>query len=408
MSGAMPVLMNAGQKSFFAMSSATFISSHSANQIPADDLEVMIRNWYYGRALQHASTATKDAIRDAHLAHRMTRALTAMGLLEHGRNLLPWFAEGSEIRPSDIEPAIIPIRSETEHARLFRLASLWWSVPVSHGFGRRQRFLVIDKSNSKLIGIFALGDPVFNLGPRDRTIGWTARDRELRLRYVVDAFVLGAVPPYSSLLCGKLVAALTTAAETEKAFCSVYQGRRTFIRNKRENASLALLTTSAVFGRSSVYARLTVNSRLRFQFVGVTKGYGHFHVPPDVFAAMVHLLETKKHPYAHGNRFGNGPNWKIRVIRVALKILDLDVNWLNHGFPRGVYIAPLAENYQKFLQGKERHLCKGSQSSVEAIADAIKARWIVPRSHRREDWKETSGPSVMNEIFRSISGTEKF
>ena len=43
------------------------------------------------------------------------------------------------------------------HTAVFRYASLHWSVPVSQGYGRRTRFLVIDEQNEKLIGIFALG-----------------------------------------------------------------------------------------------------------------------------------------------------------------------------------------------------------------------------------------------------------
>ena len=50
---------------------------------------------------------------------------------------------------------------------LFRAATLLWSVPVSRGYGRRMRYLVMDESNNKLIGLFALGDPVFNLKSRD-------------------------------------------------------------------------------------------------------------------------------------------------------------------------------------------------------------------------------------------------
>src|SRR5262249_31539967 len=46
---------------------------------------------------------------------------------------------------------------------LFRRASLTWAVPVSNGFGRRLRHLVWDEHNDKLIGLIAIGDPVFNL-----------------------------------------------------------------------------------------------------------------------------------------------------------------------------------------------------------------------------------------------------
>ena len=42
------------------------------------------------------------------------------------------------------------------------------------------RFLVMDQSNGKLMGLFALTDPVFNLQARDNWIGWTTEDRRQR------------------------------------------------------------------------------------------------------------------------------------------------------------------------------------------------------------------------------------
>jgi hypothetical protein len=68
-----------------------------------------------------------------------------------------------------------------------RLASLTWAVPVSNGFGRRLRYLVWDRNNNKLIGLIAIGDPVFNLSVRDKLIGWTVKDRGERLVNILDA-----------------------------------------------------------------------------------------------------------------------------------------------------------------------------------------------------------------------------
>ncbi len=108
------------------------------------------------------------------------------------------------------------MKADTIESELFRYACLLWSVPVSQGFGRRVRFLVRDKQNGKLVGIFALGDPVFNLRCRDGFIGWSSGDREKRLYNVMDIFILGAVPPYNSLLCGKLIALLAASNEVRR------------------------------------------------------------------------------------------------------------------------------------------------------------------------------------------------
>ena len=65
--------------------------------------------------------------------------------------MLKHFANGDEVRPELIEPRVVPVETETQ-AALFRFASLHWSVPVSQGYGRRTRFLVIDEGNGKLMG----------------------------------------------------------------------------------------------------------------------------------------------------------------------------------------------------------------------------------------------------------------
>jgi hypothetical protein len=85
---------------------------------------------------------------------------------------------------------------------------LTWSVPVSNGFGRRLRYLVWDKQNEKLLGIIAIGDPIFNLSVRDNHIDWNVEDGGKRLVNMMDAYVFGALPPYNMLLGGKLVACL--------------------------------------------------------------------------------------------------------------------------------------------------------------------------------------------------------
>lgn len=89
---------------------------------------------------------------------------------------------------------------------------------MSAGYGRRLRFVVYDDANGKLMGVFGLADPVFSLEPRDRWIGWDKAAKSARLQCVVNLFVLGAVPAYSQLLGGKVIALLATSREVRAAF----------------------------------------------------------------------------------------------------------------------------------------------------------------------------------------------
>ena len=184
----------------------------------------------HGRQRLVPPNGHKDSIRQLHataVLHKRERA--RKGLLRHETRLLDRLATGEEVNPHTISPKLVEVTRHSDDELLFRYAALHWSVPVSPGYGRRLRFLVIDQQNDKLMGLFGLGDPVFNVGARDQWIGWDRETTKRRLRHVMDLFVLGAVPPYSFLLGGKLISLLATSDEVRKAFLQKYSGKRTSI-----------------------------------------------------------------------------------------------------------------------------------------------------------------------------------
>lgn len=332
--------------------------------------------------------ADKRFIRSLLIHQKRERVMQAMRLLKtEGYDLLQNIAEGSEVDPAKIVPKLQRVHAGTPEAELFRFASFYWSVPVSLGYGRRVRFLVRDQQNGKLIGLMALADPVYNLKAREEWIGWTPAQKAKNLRNVMDAYVLGAVPPYGALLGGKLVASLVTSKEVVNAFETTYAGRRTLIQNRNSNAKLALITTTSGLGRSSIYDRIKLDGKLLYEPVGFTKGFGHFHVSQHTFAIMRKLLRVTHHPYAKGNRFGDGPSWRIRVMRAALEDADLESKvLLNHGVKREVFMVPLATNAREFLRGETKTLRRRLKTARE-IGEACKARWIVPRAERDPTYK---------------------
>lgn len=329
----------------------------------------------------------KAMIRTSHAHQRsdlMQRERLALG--PQVARLLSYFADGAEIQPELIDPVLVPVVSGQETALLFRVATALWSVPVSKGYGRRIRFLVMDKANSRLIGVIALGDPVFNLRVRDDWIRWTVGRRKLRLVNVMDAYVLGAVPPYSQLLGGKLVCSLLGSREISDYFEEKYAAATGIISNKQRAPKLALVTVTSALGRSSLYNRMVLPGLVQLHRVGVTEGWGHFHVPDSLFRRMRELLDLDGHAYADGHQFGDGPNWRIRVIRECLGRIDMDPNLLRHGISREVYAMPLAENWREFLRGKTKD-CILRRPSVDEISGAARGRWIVPRAIRRPEYK---------------------
>lgn len=356
---------------------------------------------------------SKELIRRAHGMHRAERLRLEAKFIEAKTiPLLEHFANGDEVNPQRIQPALEEVISGKETGDLFRLASLLWSVPVSRGYGRRLRYLVRDQANNKLIGLIGLCDPVFNLGARDKWIGWDVRAREKRLCNLMDAFVLGAVPPYSMLLAGKLVAALVASREINERFTQKYLGRIGIISEKRRVSRLVLVTTTSALGRSSVYNRLKINGSLLFRPIGFTQGFGHFHIPEDVFELMVKVLAKRKHPYAdpekQGYRFGGGPNWRLRVIRAALGRLGLSQEMLQHGIGREVFGVPLAENWREFLMGTQKR-ANLNLLTVKEISDYCRSRWIIPRAQRVEfnhQFSREEIPALLRPKCEPVNGSK--
>lgn len=324
-------------------------------------------------------------LRRAHEGQRKQHLQDAASFIDaNEEDLLQYFANGNDVDPLRIEPVVSPVLTQHD-TNLWKYASLTWSVPVSQGYGRRTKFLVRDRSNNKLIAIFALGDPVIGLQPRDQEIGWTKEQRHKRLYNVYDAFVLGAVEPYRQLLAGKLVALLATSNEVRAFLAKKYSGTATVIRGESKDPTPALITTSSALGRSSVYNRLNFKGERAFYSVGYTRGFGHFHISEEMFEQFV--LVTEATGTAQKAKFGAGANYRFRVIRAALAQLGVDANGLNHGIQREVFLAPVASNWKEFLKGEDNRP-EVLNRPADEISNFFLNRWAVPRSTRNNSFKE--------------------
>ena len=342
---------------------------------------------------KQALRALQGKRRNEHLREERVFIRTAFPRLAHH------FADGKGLRPADIRARLQLIESGTEESELFRLASLTWGVPVSSGYGRRMRFLVWDDAHSKLMGLVGLADPVFNLRSRDESIGWTSTDRKERLVDVLNAYVLGAVPPYNMLLGGKLVSCLVRTREVRDSFVKRYRHTSGVISGRRKLPSLTLVTTSSSLGKSSIYDRLRLNGIAYFQSVGFTSGWGHFHVPNRLFHDMREYLALRGHPYANGHAFGEGSNWRLRASRAALEMIGIDSNLMNHGIKREVFLCRLASNTDQVLRGEVSRPVYSGLLRVRDVSDLAVERWVTNRARTRPeylDWKSSDVLGLLN------------
>lgn len=341
-------------------------------------------------------TDSKDGIRAFHAVQRLHKLNAAAAFVEESApRLLKHFASGEDIDPTRVRPRIELVDRESENADVFKMASLTWSVPVSQGYGRRMRFVVWDESNWKIMGIIGLADPVFNLGVRDEDIGWNAGMRAKRLVNVMDAHVLGAVPPYNTLLGGKVVSCLIRSRDVRDLFRRKYASYQGIISGRRKSASLAVVTTSSSLGKSAVYDRLKLGGVQYFAPVGFTSGWGHFQVSEALFEEMRSYLRSRRHPYARNHQYGEGSNWRLRVVRATLGLIGMPPDLLRHGVRREVFISRLANNADTFLCGRSKKPTYSGLLSVKEVGEMAVSRWLIPRASRRDDFRNWRASQIL-------------
>lgn len=308
-------------------------------------------------------------------------------LEKYAGKLINFIASGSDLDPLLLNPILVPVKT-AEESRIFRFATLSWSVPVSVGYGRKMRFLVFDGYNDKLIGVLGLCDPVFNLSCRDVWIGWDVRQKENRLSTVMNAYVLGAVPPYSFLLGGKLVALLALSNEVRSEYRARYSHKKTLIKEREHTGDLALITVTSALGKSSIYNRIKAYGTTYYYRIGETLGWGHHHLTFNGLYEQIreYLIEAKD-PLLSRYHYGEGPNWKFRLIRQALKLMGLPEDLLRHGIKREVYGAPLGQNSLEYLRG-ETDVLKEYDRPASELTEIFRKRWLLGRAKRNTAWLE--------------------
>jgi len=230
---------------------------------------------------------------------------------------------------------------------------------------------------------------VFALGSRDQWIGWSKPDARKRLRYVMDLFVLGAAPPYSFLLCGKLAALLATSNEVRDALAWKYAGQGALISKATHDGNLAALTTTSALGRSSIYNRLKFRDSQAFIKVGATRGYGEFQFSDGVYDRLSEYASEHLSPTAKHKSWGTGFRNRREIVRKVLNSVDLSMELLNHGIKREAFIIPLAENCREFLRGEDDQLAPYDRPASE-IFSYFRERWLIPRSQRDNRYRQWS------------------
>lgn len=220
---------------------------------------------------------------------------------------------------------------------------------------------------------------------------------------MADISVCGAVPPYNAILGGKLVAMLLASSEVTLAYrqryrnaCSVIASSMAGRRIVRPSNLVFLGTTSLFRIGSSQYNRVRIpcgevggqeGETLAYHELGVTEGYGTFHISRVSADALTRLLQQNANGRRVHNIFGEGVNPRLRHIRDGLTAVGFPSDvLLKHGSPRIVYGVPLARNFGEYLLGLTKRPDyylpnRDPQATTERIAAWWMRRWLAGRIH---------------------------
>lgn len=371
------------------------ITTDKLRQLIVDELESLDFAFDEQGNIVPPDTTSKDVVKRLHETSRNIELQKSQRWLQPKLDKYKkYFADGSDIKPEKIKPQLIQV-TDNWHSDLFRITRLTWSLPYSFGFGRRLRYLIFDEHNEKLIGIFALQSPPIHFPARDTLFEYPDGKKVELVNQTMDIHTLGAIPPYSILLGGKLVALATTCNQVRKDYRYKYKGRKTQMEEQVLPARLVALTTTSAFGRSSIYNRLKYDKEIVAESIGFTEGYGNFHLQ-KLYPVFKEYLVAKGVSIEGG--YGTGPRRSWQLIRSTLDRVGFSGDLLKHGVQRETFLFPLITNLKKYLEGDNKRP-KYFNRPFDDLADYWIDRWMLPRSKRVTYWRNYQKSELLNSLI---------
>ncbi|MGA8575272.1 MAG: Druantia anti-phage system protein DruA [Candidatus Cybelea sp.] len=325
----------------------------------------------------------KSALQEMHLRARNLNQVSRIRTASLYKKHKGCFIDGAGLEPAAILPVLKFVEPRSDLAELFQVARWTWSIPYSAGYGRRLRFVVWDDHHHAVIGIIGLQSPPLDLPARDEMFDYQPGTKLDLVNRTMDAYTIGAVPPYSYLLGGKLVAGLVASNEVQQAYWREYAGRKTLMRGKRIEQPLVAVTTLSAFGRSSIYNRLRYGDRLLAEPIGFTKGSGTIHLEP-LYMHVLDLLRTYDPELVLGG-YGQGPKQKWQLFKRALDILKIPRYYFEHGVKREVYLFRLVAQLGQGMAGGD--FGPGLGFEAGDYGQYWANRWALPRASRDKRWR---------------------
>lgn len=312
------------------------------------------------------------------------------------KKIQEYLLDQGEFDPSKIELELREVEEDSLEETIFKWWNLvWWSVPYQRAYGRQMRFVLWDKGNNAPFGLIGLQSPILKMAIRDNHLEIPKKELDLWVNKSMQAQRLGALPPYNSLIGGKMVAMAMTSNELRKRYREKYKNQRTEMKHRFIEPDLLFITTTSAFGRSSIYNRLKYKHTLVAESLGFTKGSGSFHIPETLYNEIKEFLEDNGVDVS--TTFGAGPSRKVKLLEAAFRLLKLP-DYSYHNLKREYFIFPMASNLKNVIRNKVNP--RYYNRPLRDMTEYWKHRWCLPRAERDLEWNVFDGQKYVKEQIK--------
>ncbi len=271
------------------------------------------------------------------------------------------FADGCALDSERIEPSLHFCATPADF-ELFRLCTLMQSIPAPRLLYRQLPILVRDAGEATfpVIGAIGLASTVYSLGCRDALFGWQGDERkrvkEQGLKSCLQLSVCVAVPPYSYLRAGRLLAALALSEPVAAEY-----GRR-YLDDGSPAQLLAIVTTSAMGLHGSIFNRIMLKPGGLYKRIGATTGYSAVFFSRQTLAAARRAIIERDGPSK------STTDRAIRTLKRAMDICTIPREaFVKLGIPKGVYVALAEGPALDVLRGQRVRETVGHLTSREIV-----------------------------------------
>ena len=238
--------------------------------------------------------------------------------------------------------SIKPILKETTSSDEFNtIRVLTHSLHWKQNVGRNLKYIVVDETSGKYLGLITIASDVVSIQSRDEKIGWN-NENKFKQKKINNSAIASTIVPTQPLgfnfLGTKLIACLTTLDKIKNDWEEKYGDK------------LVGITTTSLFGSKSSY-----NSIKWWKKMGTTSGKTLLSPSEKHYQFWHHWLKENYEGYerlikTENDTIVSGP--KQKIINKIFQLLDISSSSFYHENNRGVYYSPLYKNTYQFLRGE--------------------------------------------------------